>query len=97
MTWVAEYATIPFTKGSLICLDVLCPSLFSESVHSTVTMSYPVVKYVWQMKTIKFGVILVQKGQMSHNFFEKKYFLEFLVIFSKTKACNISLYLGEML
>ena len=30
------------------------------------------------------------------QFFEKNYFLEFLVNFSKTKACNIRLYLGEM-
>ena len=30
-------------------------------------------------------------------FFEKNYFLEFLVNFSKSKACNISLYLGEMI
>ena len=30
------------------------------------------------------------------HFFEKNYFLEFLVNFSKTEAGNISLYSGEM-
>ena len=61
-------------------------------------MSHVVVTYVLQMKPIEFGVILVQKGQMRSQWaiFLKNYFLEFLVNFSKTKACNISLYLGEM-
>ena len=37
----------------------------------------------------------MQRGHKVH-FFEKKYFLEFLVNFSKTETCNISLYSREM-
>ena len=50
------------------------------------------------MKPIEFGVISVQRGHIRSPsaVFQKNQFLEFLVIFSKTKGCNISIYLGEM-
>ena len=63
-------ATIVFLP-SLVCLFLylfvwmfVCPSLFLDSIHSTVTMLHVVVTKVLQMKPIEFGIILVQKGQM---------------------------------
>ena len=50
------------------------------------------------MKPIEFRVILVQRGQIRSPsaIIKKSRLLEFLVNFSKTEACNISLYSGEM-
>ena len=50
------------------------------------------------MKPVEFGVISVQRGHIVQlsAVLKKNQFLEFLVIFSKPKGCNISLYSGEM-